>query len=171
MKRRSGRDTTRPLSGASAYSIAVGYGYPYIRGDGVEQEGAWLGRFTKNPSGEEPAIYVGFKGDRTNRPSGRPARAIRPLPWVAAMKRRGGWILDVDAGELRSEPRIRFNWGYHDGAHDVRRRGQIASMAGHFDKMYAAGYLVGVDDAKRGEYTGDSTRAWLARRRPGRRRR
>lgn len=49
----------------NAYSVAVGMGYPYIRGDGREEGGVWLSRFTKTADGSGPALFIGFKGKRT----------------------------------------------------------------------------------------------------------
>ncbi len=46
----------------NAYSIAVGLGYPYLRGEGrVAADGVtWLSRATKTSSGTGPAVFVGF---------------------------------------------------------------------------------------------------------------
>lgn len=58
----------------------------------------------------------------------------------------------------------RFNWGYHDGAHTAER-GQSraytilgATLAGHFDQVYAHGCYAGYDAHK----AGNSTDAWKA---------
>lgn len=61
------------------------------------------------------------------------------------------------------EPRIRFNWGYHDGANDVIKGRRVRSMTGHFDRFYAQGYEAGVDDARAGDYCDDSSVAWAHR--------
>ncbi len=58
-------------------------------------------------------------------------------------------------------PRIRFNWGYHDAAMDVREGWKIRDMSAHFDRNYAAGYVEGVKDAREGAYEGNSERAWI----------
>ena len=67
---------------------------------------------------------------------------------------------------------VRFNWGYHDAAHDVRRGKErklvltgeqsleVVSLA--FDVFYYGGYEAGLQDAKHGFYNGDSEEAWLA---------
>ena len=61
--------------------------------------------------------------------------------------------------------RIRFNWGYHDGASDVRHGRTLRNMAEHFDLAYGDGYRRGVKDAGEGRATDSSERAWLASRR------
>lgn len=67
------------------------------------------------------------------------------------------------------EPRIRFNWGYHDGASDVRNNRHKSQewFRNHFDKVYLQGYDVGRRDMQNGEYTENSTRAWNERRKRG----
>lgn len=40
-------------------------------------------------------------------------------------------------------PRIRFNWGFHDGTAEAER-GSVRNVSSHFDKAYAAGYDAGV---------------------------
>lgn len=62
--------------------------------------------------------------------------------------------------------RVRFNWGYHDGASDVehdRVTRKRSMMASHFDKIYAQGWEYGVEDAREGVYTGNSDEAWKSR--------
>lgn len=64
-------------------------------------------------------------------------------------------------------PRIRFNWGFHDGAanHAGRSYTDAAEFARkHFDREYARGYLAGFEAAQRGESTESSEPAWKARR-------
>lgn len=58
------------------------------------------------------------------------------------------------------EDRVRFNWGYHDGIAE-QARGSVRDMSGHFDSVYAEGYVAGV----RGGWGLDSTSepAWEAR--------
>ena len=69
-----------------------------------------------------------------------------------------------------TEPRIRFNWGYHDGARDEQKN-QLPMWEGkgHFDKIYVEGYKAGRTDVQREEYQGDSSQAW--KNRPSRARR
>ena len=73
---------------------------------------------------------------------------------------------------LSTSPRIRFNWGYHDGAGDVANRreikvyGRTSRMTGKPwkpDKIYLQGYEYGVEDARNGVYTGNSDAAWKSR--------
>jgi hypothetical protein len=59
-------------------------------------------------------------------------------------------------------PRIRFNWGYHDGANEAKRE-RIRNVAGHYDKVYAQGYRYGVEDQTAGVYQGNSDKAWTER--------
>jgi len=65
------------------------------------------------------------------------------------------------ARKMITEPQIRFNWGYHDGAYDVERQ-RSAQWAGqtHFDPTYEAGYHAGHADATAGRYCGWSADAW-----------
>lgn len=61
------------------------------------------------------------------------------------------------------EARIRFNWGYHDGANDsLKRKWRVTT---HFDKTYLKGYDRGFDDQNNGVYNQDSTEAWKNRNR------
>lgn len=70
------------------------------------------------------------------------------------------------------EPRVRFNWGYHDAAADVEagrpdRATADPSTPGWrplpaFDVAYAEGYLAGTKDAREGTYAGNSDAAWEA---------
>lgn len=62
-----------------------------------------------------------------------------------------------------TEPRIRFNWGYHDGAMEAQKRGWDRSLKPHFDQIYIEGYQAGRSDFLNGIYAGDSTEAWRAR--------
>lgn len=69
-----------------------------------------------------------------------------------------------------TEPRIRFNWGYHDGAHDQQRGAPRVYIPGKpqdlthvsptFDKYYFEGYQAGAQDARRGQYIENSSVAW-----------
>ena len=65
------------------------------------------------------------------------------------------------ARKMTTEPQIRFNWGYHDGAADAERN-RTAEWAGkpHFDPTYEAGYHAGHADQAAGTYTGWSASAW-----------
>lgn len=69
------------------------------------------------------------------------------------------------------EPRVRFNWGYHDAQgteyisvqsyHDTQRTRDWA--AEHFDKHYGAGFIAGLNDKELGRYNGSSEQAWRQR--------
>ncbi len=59
------------------------------------------------------------------------------------------------------QPRIRFNWGYHDGANESKRD-KTRDVTGHFDSWYATGYKLGVSDATALAYEGNSDAAWEA---------
>lgn len=48
--------------------------------------------------------------------------------------------------------RVRFNWGYHDGAQPHAR-----SVNRHYDRVYFAGYNAGVTDRQNGDYCDGST--------------
>lgn len=63
--------------------------------------------------------------------------------------------------------RVEFNWGYHDGASDVRNGREERDMSTHYSRGYAAGYRAGVRDAKGGLDTSSSEPAWLAAVRAG----
>lgn len=64
--------------------------------------------------------------------------------------------------------RVRFNWGYHDAASDVRNGRAIRMdgntaetiVANHFDQAYAIGYTFGHRDALAGTYKEWSAAAW-----------
>ena len=61
--------------------------------------------------------------------------------------------------------RIRFNWGYHDGASDVRNGYRTAEQQAlfiehHFDRAYADGYRAGLTDQAAGKYANNSNDAW-----------
>lgn len=81
-------------------------------------------------------------------------------------------VTTTKAGVQREEPkmgldnqRIRFNWGYHDGASKESRNPSTdhsALIMHHFDRAYADGYLAGVLAQIRGEYADSSTAAWTA---------
>lgn len=69
--------------------------------------------------------------------------------------------------------RVRFNWGYHDGA-SPQAGFILANWARNFpadnraamrayDKAWADGFEAGELDLREGCYRGDSTQAWEAR--------
>jgi hypothetical protein len=59
------------------------------------------------------------------------------------------------------EPRVRFNWGYHDGANDAKAGRQPMWTAPHHDPVYEAGYRKGRSHVEVSDtYTGDSSQAW-----------
>ncbi len=73
-------------------------------------------------------------------------------------------LTDLDA------PRIRFNWGYHDAAHD-HRTGHVRLLVDYGEASvkhvsfatqgaYAYGYQEGLRDARAGEYREWSEQAW-----------
>ena len=69
-----------------------------------------------------------------------------------------------------SEPRIRFNWGYRDGAHNQRlgfRYIPHGESGEGTDQFWAAGFRAGWNDARHGKDTEtscndawDDARAW-----------
>lgn len=61
-----------------------------------------------------------------------------------------------------AHPRIRFNWGYHDGAFEQVEFSKTRDMSTHFDWWYAQGYERGIADAKAGTYANNSCAAWTA---------
>jgi hypothetical protein len=76
------------------------------------------------------------------------------------MKRRNYGMANTKS--TLDQPRIRFNWGFHDGAE--HRRNRVRNVSGHFDRIYAEGYRAGVSAAASGENTESSASAWKARR-------
>lgn len=70
--------------------------------------------------------------------------------------------------EYNPEPRVLFNWGFHDGAHEFQRfGGESPIRAEGWRKrfpVYAAGYVYGQALARQGEYDLErgtlSTVAW-----------
>ena len=70
-------------------------------------------------------------------------------------------------------PRVRFNWGYHDGASDQAAwivanwahgrfdRDGRAAMRKH-DRFWAEGFEAGEQARREGTYSGDSSLAWKA---------
>jgi hypothetical protein len=65
------------------------------------------------------------------------------------------------AREGLDNQRTRFNWGYHDGAMDMKR-GTVRDVSHHFDRTYATGYEAGVLAQRTGTYEGTSFGAWKA---------
>jgi hypothetical protein len=60
-------------------------------------------------------------------------------------------------------PRIRFNWGFHDGTAEAQL-GNVRDMSGHFDSVYAEGYRAGLAAFRAtGTRPESSEAAWLAR--------
>ena len=59
--------------------------------------------------------------------------------------------------------RVRFNWGYHDAAFELKTgivRPNAKFRLPNNDKAYCDGYAEGLHDAKNGNYRDDSTLAW-----------
>lgn len=54
--------------------------------------------------------------------------------------------------------RIRFNWGYHNGANPKIQ--EFAPKANHFDKLYIRAWYLGKADFELGVYDGTSDKAW-----------
>jgi hypothetical protein len=60
--------------------------------------------------------------------------------------------------------RVRFNWGYHDGALDARRgKPNRWGTESHYDAAYSDGYAAGFARADAGEPAGNSDHAWEGR--------
>lgn len=59
------------------------------------------------------------------------------------------------------ENRIRFNWGYWDGAAEHKRGQENRVLAGHYDVTYRTGYLYGYADASKGNVGETSEAAWV----------
>ena len=81
---------------------------------------------------------------------------------------RNGRMVNVKATDLQTN-RIRFNWGYHDGAsdqfngrgHRMEERLGAEWTEKHHDPVYVDGYLNGKVDARTGRYFDDSSSAWI----------
>lgn len=59
--------------------------------------------------------------------------------------------------------RIRFNWGFHDGAY-AEEINRARDLSGHFDTVYADGYRRGVDTVRMtGAHPESSEAAWRER--------
>jgi hypothetical protein len=62
-------------------------------------------------------------------------------------------------------PRVRFNWGYHDGASDAQhkrpiREPNIKGWPAALNRAYRQGYEAGVRDVREARYSGNSDAAW-----------
>ena len=85
-----------------------------------------------------------------------------------------GQVRKVKANGLDHD-RIRFNWGYHDGAreavegvHPARtQRWGDNWQEKHHDPVYIAGYREGTTDAAAGTYANNSWDAWMRTGRQG----
>lgn len=66
-------------------------------------------------------------------------------------------------------PRVRFNWGFHDAAHDARRGAPARTEGTHMfalpahDQAYCEGYRAGYAAQTAGEDTSSSQPAWDVR--------
>lgn len=66
-------------------------------------------------------------------------------------------------------PRIRFNWGFHDGSADAERDkfqpgGILTPDRPHFDKLYEQGYRAGHESFRlNGKRAATSDAAWKVR--------
>ena len=96
------------------------------------------------------------------------------------MKGQYARIRDSRSGRNRKateldRTRLRFNWGYHDGAWEIERNRYnpdaptyqrpdglttLTIREQHHDPAYAEGYCLGIEDAKRGRDTRSSAEAW-----------
>jgi len=45
----------------------------------------------------------------------------------------------IDKAQTKFEPRVRFNWGFHDAVADCERKVR-KDVSNHFDAIYAEGY-------------------------------
>lgn len=69
------------------------------------------------------------------------------------------WVKPTDLDQNR----VRFNWGYHDGAHDIRTGfTRSDDLDKHYDQVYVRGYRAGQADMRNAVYFEDSTVAWEA---------
>lgn len=141
--------------------------YEYLEGLAL-QDGYLGGRVLPKGSGK-PWRAQAFFEDEPNAdwlPEGT-RRVLMPKGLARSLGVRAG--RRENPGSDKVEPRIRFNWGYHDGANDVKnslindvRNQRIRDVSRHHDPIYAQGYDYGVDDA-RDEVYEDSTAAWKSR--------
>lgn len=78
--------------------------------------------------------------------------------------------MKTTAADRAFETRVRFNWGYHDAAHDVETQNIRAlvvdgpqtpqTVSEAFDLAYARGYALGLEDARAKAYQSTSEPAW-----------
>lgn len=68
------------------------------------------------------------------------------------------------------EPRVRFNWGYWDGASGLvlaSVRGEKVNLdefaSTHFDRAYGEGFAAGLADMRAGSVKATSDDAWARR--------
>lgn len=87
---------------------------------------------------------------------------------VKVFRNINGRVRRVKATDLDRD-RIRFNWGYHDGAREevegvpAIRTSRWGSdwQSHHHDPTYIAGYREGAADAAAGTYENNSEDAWI----------
>jgi hypothetical protein len=79
-----------------------------------------------------------------------------------------GALKDRQAFRDLDSNRVRYNWGFHDAATNhankwIRpdRLTVETILAGHFDPIYAKGWVAGWMASEKGEYSGTSITAWL----------
>ena len=67
--------------------------------------------------------------------------------------------------KVRFEPRVRFNWGFHQAQDDMARGARYRDVSRHFDRHYAAGYEAGRQEFREtGKRNESSEPAWQASR-------
>lgn len=69
----------------------------------------------------------------------------------------------MKAEYLKYTNRVRFNWGFHDGASAAKNnREPMWEKGSHFDRAYEAGYWMGHKEFQEGKYNDDrlSDEAW-----------
>jgi hypothetical protein len=60
------------------------------------------------------------------------------------------------------DPRVRFNWGFHDAMDDASRQRVARNVDRHFDKVYAAGYTAAQREFRATRIRAESSDpAWL----------
>jgi hypothetical protein len=103
---------------------------------------------------EEAARFVEKIQEREDRKRG--GKGFGRVLAIEQRLARGGKVEE----KPRFEPRVRFNWGYHDGALAAKEGIRPQWKSPHFDPHYEAGYNEGTNDHKLGEYHEDSSEAW-----------
>ena len=69
----------------------------------------------------------------------------------------------MDKVQAKFEPRVRFNWGFHDAVADCERKAR-KDVINHFDAVYAEGYERGVEAHRViGVKAVSSESAWICR--------